>query len=423
MKYYLRLKRKIQNKKAKICVIGLGYVGSEIIKKFDKEGFKTIGIDVDIKNIKKKQNFIKRIKLTNNYKFIEESDVIIIALPTPLTKNLNPDLSILRDSLLSMEGYLKKGQLISLESSSYPGTTDETIGQLLRSKKFKISQNFFLVYSPERISPEIKIKKKGIKYNLHNTPNICAGYSSVCLNLGKELYKFITNKVVISSSIKSAESAKMVENVFRSVNIALVNELKMFFDKIKIDINEVLDLAGTKPFGFTKFSPGPGYGGHCIPLDPFYLYWLAKKNNFELKFVKTAGLINRKITDWITKKIFKFINKNKIKLVGKKVLILGVAYKKNIDDIRESPALVIAKKLKKKGINFDYSDPHVKSIVFQNKKKYSQKLNLKLLKKHEIVIIVTDHAKFNYNLISKESKYLFDCRSVIKNREKNYYKV
>ena len=171
---------------------------------------------------------------------------------------------------------------------------------------------------------------------MHNTPKICAGYSSECLNLGKELYKFITNKVVISSSIKSAESAKMVENVFRSVNIALVNELKMFFDKIKIDINEVLDLAGTKPFGFTKFSPGPGYGGHCIPLDPFYLYWLAKKNNFELKFVKTAGLINRKITDWITKKIFKFINKNKIKLVKKKVLILGVAYKKNIDDIRES---------------------------------------------------------------------------------------
>ena len=369
MKYYLRLKQKIQTKKAKICVIGLGYVGSEIIKKFDKEGFKTIGIDINIKNIKKKQNFIKRIKLTNNYKFISDSDVIIIALPTPLAKNLNPDLSILRGSLLNMRDYLKKGQLISLESSSYPGTTDETIGQLLRSKKFLISQNFFLVYSPERISPEIKIKNKGIKYNLHNTPKICAGYSSNCLNLGKELYKFITNKVVTSSNIKSAETAKMVENVFRSVNIALVNELKMFFDKIKIDINEVLDLAGTKPFGFTKFSPGPGYGGHCIPIDPFYLYWLAKKNNFELKFVKTAGLINRKITDWITKKIVKFIGKNKIKLVGKKVLILGVAYKKNIDDIRESPALVIAKKLKKKGINFDYSDPHVKSIVFQNKKK------------------------------------------------------
>lgn len=423
MKYYLRLKKKLQTKKAKICVIGLGYVGSEIIKKFDREGLKTIGIDVDIKNIKKKQHFKTRIKLTNNYKFIRESDVIIIALPTPLTKNLNPDLSILEGSLSSMRNYLKKGQLISLESSSYPGTTEETIGQLLKLKRFKIGQDFFLVYSPERISPEIKIKKKEIKYNLHNTPKICAGHSGECLNLGKELYKYITKKVILSSSIKSAETAKMVENVFRSVNIALVNELKMFLDKIKIDINEVLDLAGTKPFGFTKFSPGPGYGGHCIPLDPFYLYWLARKKNFELKFIKTAGLINRKITDWIVKKIIKFIYKKKIKLAKNKVLILGVAYKKNIDDTRESPALIIADKLRKKGIDFDYSDPYVKKINFQNKKKFSQKINSKILRKYEIVIIVTDHTKFNYNLIAKEAKYLFDCRNAVKNRKKNYYKV
>ena len=423
MKYYLKLKKKIQTKKAKICVIGLGYVGNEIIKKFDSEGFKTIGIDLNVENVKKKQNFKTRIKITNDYKFISDSDVIIIALPTPLTKNLNPDLSILKTSLSSMRNYLKKGQLISLESSSYPGTTEETIGQLLKLKKFKIAQDFFLVYSPERISPEIKIKQKEIKYNLHNTPKLCAGYSSKCLNLGKELYKFITKKVILSSSIKSAETAKMVENVFRSVNIALVNELKMFLDKIQIDINEVLDLAGTKPFGFTKFSPGPGYGGHCIPLDPFYLYWLAKKKNFELKFIKTAGLINRKITDWIVKKIIKFIDKKKIKLKGNKVLILGVAYKANIDDIRESPALIIAEKLKKKGFDFDFSDPYVKNIIFQNKKKSSQKINSKILKKYEIVIIVTDHAKFNYNLIAKEAKYLFDCRNVVKNRKKNYYKV
>ena len=326
----------------------MGYVGSEIIKKFNKEGFNTAGIDINIKKIKKKHNFVKRIKLTNNYKIIGDADVIIIALPTPLTKNLNPDLSILRKSLDTMKHHLKKGQLISLESSSYPGTTEETIEHLLKLKKFKISKNFFLVYSPERISPEIKTEKKGLKYNLHNTPKICAGYSNECLNLGKDLYKFITKKVVKSSSIKSAEAAKMVENVFRSVNIALVNELKMFLHKIKIDINDVLDLAGTKPFGFTKFSPGPGYGGHCIPLDPFYLYWLAKKNNFELKFIKTAGLINRQITDWITKKIIKFIKTKKIKLKNNKVLILGVAYKKNIDDTRESPALIIGNKLKKK---------------------------------------------------------------------------
>ena len=248
--------------------------------------------------------------LTENYKNIKMADVIIIALPTPLTKNLNPDLSFLRKSLKLMSPYLKKGQLISLESSTYPGTTEEIIGNFLKKKKFNLSRDFFLVYSPERISPELKIKKnKKIKYNLNNTPKICAGYSNKCLKLGKEIYNFVTTEVVLAPNLKTAETSKMVENVFRSINIALVNELKMFLNKINIDINEVLNLAGTKPFGFTKFNPGPGYGGHCIPLDPFYLYWLAKKNKFDLKFVKTAGLINRKITSWISKKIINFIAK------------------------------------------------------------------------------------------------------------------
>ena len=191
----------------------------------------------------------------------------------------------------------------------------------------------------------------------------------------------------------------MVENIFRSVNIALVNELKMFLNKINIDIDEVLDLAGTKPFGYTSFSPGPGFGGHCIPIDPFYLYWLAKKKNFDLKFIKTAGEINQKI------------------------LILGVAYKKNIDDIRESPGLIIADKLKKSGIDFDYSDPHVKKINFEGKIKTSKNLNKSLFKRYPIVILVTDHKMFNYGLISKEASYIFDSRNIIKNRKKNYFKI
>ena len=184
-----------------------------------------------------------------------------------------------------------------------------------------------------------------------------------------------------------------------------------------------MDLAGTKPFGFTKFSPGPGYGGHCIPLDPFYLYWLAKKNNFDLKFIKTSGIINREITDWITNKVVKFIKKNKIKLFNNKILILGVAYKKNINDIRESPALKIAEKLRKKGYGFEYSDPYVSKILFKNRVKKSKKINARLLKKHKIVLIVTDHSKFNYKLISQKAKYIFDSRNVIKNRTKNYFKI
>ncbi len=423
MNYQKKLKDKIKTKKAVICVIGLGYVGSELLKKFDLEGFKTIGIDINIKKVKK-QFKKKSLLLTDNYKNINNADVVILALPTPLKKNLEPDLSCIESCMKSMEKYLKKGQLISLESSSYPGTTEKLIANKLLKKSFILSKNFFLVYSPERISPELKVKSsKKVKYSLFNTPKICAGYSNKCLELGNLLYKNITTSVVQSKNIKSAETSKMVENIFRSVNIALVNELKMFLNKINIDIDEVLDLAGTKPFGYTSFSPGPGFGGHCIPIDPYYLYWLAKQKNFDLKFIKTAGEINRKVTSWITNKIISFIKKNKIKLIKNKILILGVAYKKNIDDTRESPGLIIANKLKKSGFDFDYSDPHVKKINFEGIIKKSKNLNKNLFKKYPVVVLVTDHKTFNYNLISKEAKYIFDSRNIINNRKKNYFKV
>jgi len=423
MYYFKKLKKKIINKKAIICVVGLGYVGTKILKKFEQSGYKTIGIDINKDKIKK-ISFSHKTTLTNNYKYIKLADVIIIALPTPLTKNLNPDLSFIKNSIRKMGKHIKKGQLISLESTTYPGTTEEVIGGFLKAKKLNLSKDFFLVYSPERISPEIRIKKaKRIKYDLHNTPKICAGYSKNCRILGKELYRNITTKVIIASNLKVAETAKMIENIFRSVNIALVNELKMFLNKIDIDVHEALNLAGTKPFGFTQFSPGPGYGGHCIPLDPFYLYWLAKKNNFNLKFIKTASTINRRITSWITQKIINFIKKNRIKILNKKILILGVAYKRNIDDTRESPAFKIAEKLKKKGFDFEYSDPHIKKIKFNNKTKKSKKITVKLLKKYKIVLIVTDHHSFNYKFISDNAQYIFDCRNTIKNRIQNYYKV
>ena len=241
--------------------------------------------------------------LTNNYSYVKNADVIIIALPTPLQKNMNPDLSYIKESLQKIKRFLKKGQLISLESTTYPGTTEEIILPVLRKNKFELSKDFFLVYSPERISPELKVKDKTIKYKVHNTPKICAGYSKECKSLALLLYNKITKTTVAASSLKLAEATKMIENVFRSINIGLVNELKMFFNKINIDINEALDLADTKPFGFTKFNPGPGYGGHCIPLDPFYLYWLAKKNKVDLKFIKTSGIINKKPRIGLPKKL------------------------------------------------------------------------------------------------------------------------
>ena len=422
MNYFYNLKKKIQNNKAVICIVGIGYVVSSIIEKLNKKGFKTIGIDKDPKKLKS-QFKTKKMTLTNNYSYVKNADVIIIALPTPLQKNMNPDLSYIKESLQKIKRFLKKGQLISLESTTYPGTTEEIILPVLRKNKFELSKDFFLVYSPERISPELKVKDKTIKYKLHNTPKICAGYSKECKSLALLLYNKITKTTVAASSLKLAEATKMIENVFRSINIGLVNELKMFFNKINIDINEALDLADTKPFGFTKFNPGPGYGGHCIPLDPFYLYWLAKKNKVDLKFIKTSGIINKKTTDWITKKITNFIKKKKIKLHKKKILILGVAYKQNIDDTRESPAFKIASKLRLKGFDFEYSDPYVSKISFNKKIKKSQKLDSKLLNKYPVVFIATDHSKFNYSLITKKAKYIFDSRNVIKNREKNYFKV
>ena len=422
MNYFKILKNKIQNKSAKICIIGLGYVGSEIIKKLSSIGYNIIGLDIDkikFKKIKKKKN----IFLTTNYKYISQADIIIIAVPTPLKKNLSPDISYINNVIRAMRNYLKKGQLISLESTVYPGTTENIFGKFLIKQNFKLSNDFFLVFSPERISPELKVPDKSLKYTLTNTPKICSGYSNNCSLLGEALYKKITTKVVMASDMKIAETSKMIENVFRSINIALVNELKMFLTKIDIDIHEAINLAGTKPFGFTEFAPGPGYGGHCIPLDPFYLYWLAKKNNFDLKFIKLSGLINRKITDWITNKVIDFIRVKKIKLFDKKILILGVAYKKNIDDIRESPALKIMEKLKMRGYNFDYSDPYVRKIVFNKKIKKSIKITKKILKKYPITMIVTDHDKFDYKLISKEAKFIFDTRNKVKNRSKNYFRV
>ncbi len=420
--FFENLKYKLKKKEAVICIIGLGYVGLELLKGFQKKNFKLIGIDSDkkkISNIKKN----KKTQLTTNYKNAKYADIIIIALPTPLTKSLTPDLSFIKSCLKSIKNYLKKGQLISLESTTYPGTSEEIIGKFLSKQKFKLSEDFFLVYSPERISPELKLKDKKIRYYLHNTPKVCSGYSKKCQTLGKLLYKNIVNKVILASSLKVAETTKMIENVFRSINIALVNELKMFLNKVNIDIDEALALAKTKPFGFTRFNPGPGYGGHCIPLDPFYLYWLAKRNNFDLKFIKTSGLVNKKVSSWICDKIFHFVKKNNLKLFQNKILILGVAYKKDIDDTRESPAFEIIKKLKKKNIGFEYSDPYIDSIRLGRVIKKSKKLTRALLNKYQVVLIVTDHSKFNYNLISKEAKFIFDSRNVIKDRTNRYYKI
>lgn len=423
MNFFNNLKKKLEKKTAVVCIVGVGYVGEGLLKEFSQTGYKTIGLDINLKNLHKKK-FSKNVSLTRNYEKIKYSDVIIITLPTPLNNQLKPNLSIIRKSISKMKKYLKKGQLISFESTTYPGSTRDIFVPFL-NKKFDLGKDFFLTYSPERVSPEFKIKNKEIKYGLTNTPKVVSGYSDDCKKIGKILYGKIINKIVLSSKIEIAETSKMIENTFRSVNIALVNELKMFLSKIKIDIHECLDLAATKPFGFTKFVPGPGYGGHCIPIDPFYLYWLAKKKNYELKFIKTSGLVNRKITKWITDKLIRFLKRSDLALKSKRVLILGASYKADIDDVRESPTIKIIKQLKNAGYKADYSDPYVKEIDIDGRVKRSVRLDDKCFKKYPVILIATDHSVFDYEMIARKSKFLFDARNSKSRyfKKENYFKV
>ncbi len=426
--YYKILRDKINKKTATVAIIGLGYVGLPLLVQFYRKGFKCIGLDLNKKKIKsftkkkfnndyfgsilKKKNKhsnseLYQIKFTSEYSTLSKADCIIICLPTPITKTKKPDLSKIYVSLKSMGKYLKKGQLISLESTVAPGTTERVYGKFLIKKKgFDLSSNFFLAYSPERENPVIQ--NLGQRYNFYNTPKVCAGYSRNCTNLATLLYSCAIKKVVKSYSLKSAEMSKMIENVYRSVNIGLVNELKMMSHKMSINIHEILNLAETKPFGFTKFKPGPGIGGHCIPIDPYYLIWEAKKNNFNSEFLKNAVKTNEKVTNWCLRKIKNIFKKNRLVLKKQKILLLGVAYKSNIDDLRESPALKFFEYFKKNLINFDYCDPYINYI--KKIKKKSINLNYKLFNKYSAIVLITDHKIFDKKKILKNSNLIVDTR-------------
>ena len=431
MTYKLEIIKKLKTKKATISVIGLGYVGLPLLERFFYKGYKCIGIDSDLKKIgslnKKYKGVSKKMKqrilFSNEYKNLLHADIIIICLPTPLKVNKSPDLSYIKSALKSLKPFLKKGQALSLESTTYPETTEEIIVPFIKKLQFEISKNFFVIYSPERESP-LLVRNLDSKYILYNTPKICSEYSDNCYKVGYNIYCQIVKKVVRANSIKNAEMAKMVENIYRAVNIGLVNELKMLAHKMKIDIHEVLRLAGTKPFGFTKFTPGPGLGGHCIPIDPFYLNWKAKQYNFDTKFIKLAGKINGEVTEWVLKNMYLILKKHKIDLKTVKILIIGVAYKKNIDDIRESPAIVIMKNLIKKKIKYDYCDPHIPVVQINGVNKKSISLNYNKFKSYNLSIIITDHDAFNKKKLISKCKILLDTRGMIKKPKKdNFYSL
>ena len=419
------LSNKIQTRNAKIGIIGMGYVGIPLGLEFVKAGFTVIGFDKDKKRVddinngkqimkhissKLMSRFIENEKgsATNDFTKIQNTDCLIICVPTPLDEHEQPDMSYVESATNEISKNLSKGQLIILESTTYPGTTREIVMPLLEKSDLKAGDDFFLAYSPEREDPGNK------DFSVAKIPKVMGGYTENCLQITSELYETIVSETVKVSSLETAESTKLMENIFRAVNIAMVNELKLILDRMGVNIWEVIDAAKTKPFGFMPFYPGPGIGGHCIPIDPFYLSWKAKEFNTEAKFIELAGEINRKMTENIAHRIGKALNDDKKSIRESKILLIGLAYKKDIGDVRESPAIKIMNLLKYKGANVDYHDPFVNE--FENMR--SIDLTANNIQKYDSVIVTTDHSKIDYELIGKYASIVVDTRNIMSHIEK-----
>jgi len=421
----IELQQKIESRNACIGIIGLGYVGLPLALTTSEAGYaNVIGFDLDSKKVEQLTNnesYIKHIDLqrilaantrgllaTTDFAKVLDVDVLIICVPTPLNKHHEPDLHFIRDTLASIAPYLHKGMLISLESTTYPGTTEEEIVPLVQQAGFNIGEDFHIVYSPEREDPG------NLQYPTHKIPKICGGITPDCCAMGQIFYGSIVDTVVPVSSTKAAEMTKLLENIHRAVNIGLVNEMKMVADKMGINIHEVIDAAATKPFGFTKYTPGPGLGGHCIPIDPFYLTWKAKEYGINTRFIELSGEINRAMPEWVVGKLMDALNERGKPLKGSKILVLGIAYKKNIDDARESPAVRIMELLRDKGAEVSYSDPHIPSFPKMRDHTFdltSLDLTAEELSKQDACIVATDHSAFNWELISKKSRLVIDCKN------------
>ena len=419
--------RLIKQKKANISIIGLGYVGLPLAVKFSKLGFNVYGYETDLKKISnlnkdiiyvdtiKRTDFIKvkykKFNFGNELESLSNSNIFIICVPTPIKKNKSPDMHFLNGSKNLLQRLNLKNKAIILESTTYPGTTEELFLPIINKKKLKLGKNISLIYSPERIDPGNR------SYTVDNTTKIVSGYTDKCLKLSKLLYKNVT-KVFPVSDIKTAEFTKILENVYRSINIGFVNEMKMISDKLNIDIFEVISAAKTKPFGYVPFYPGPGLGGHCIPVDPYLLSWKAKQLKINTRFIELSGEINNHMPDYVSKKIINLISRNYKSAVKKKILVLGISYKKNSADTRETPSIRIVQNLKKKGFNVFVSDKYCSKSYFNKNKLKNIKLSSKNIKNFDCIVIVTDHDYFNYNLIEKKAKLVVDCRGRLNNISK-----
>lgn len=417
------LRQRIVSGRMTVGIYGLGYVGLPLALRFCEVGVKVIGFDIDrdkINTLKSGGSYIERLEperirnciakgfeVTSDFSRTSLVDALIICVPTPLDTHREPDLSYVIGTVESILPYFRAGQLLSLESTTWPGTTDEELAPRLKAKGFVPGENCALVFSPEREDPG------NPNYGTQDIPKVIGGMTPSCLELGQAVYQHAIRTLVPVSNTRTAEMTKLLENIHRAVNIGLVNEMKIVADKMGIDIHEVIRAAATKPFGFTPYHPGPGLGGHCIPIDPFYLTWKAKEYGINTRFIELAGEINHYMPHWVVQKVADALNDQGKAIKGSRILILGLAYKKNIDDTRESPAVEIMSLLENKGAVIAYADPHVPE--FPHKRDYhfalsSTPLDTDSISSFDCLVIATDHDAFDYNLLKRQARLIVDTR-------------
>lgn len=416
---------KFKTRSAVVGILGLGYVGLPLARRFSEVGFRVLGFDIDatkVEKLNRGQSYIGHIpdsaiqearaqgfEATTDFAHAAKADALIICVPTPLNPYREPDLSYVIGTVETVAPYLRKGQLVSLESTTYPGTTDEELKPRIESRGLKVGEDVFLVFSPEREDPA------NPNFTTRSIPKVCGGVTPACLEVGVALYSQVIDRVVPVSSARAAEMTKLLENIHRAVNIGLVNELKILCDRMGLDIYEIIRAAATKPFGFVPYYPGPGLGGHCIPIDPFYLTWKAREYGFHTRFIELAGEINSNMPQWVVGKITDALNERGKALKGARILVLGLAYKKNVDDTRESPSVEIMDLLHKKGAELAYSDPFVPIFPRLRKTRFdlrSLDLTPENIAQFDCLVIATNHDIFDYALLQRHAQLIVDARGV-----------
>jgi UDP-N-acetyl-D-glucosamine dehydrogenase len=420
-----QLTSKLRDRTAIIGIIGLGYVGLPLTLRYAEAGFRVLGIDIDaakVERLNRGESYMRHIagadiaaarergfEATTDFTRAGEPDALVICVPTPLNAYREPDLSFVLDTADALLPFMRPGQVLSLESTTYPGTTDEELKPRLESRGFVVGKETFLVFSPEREDPG------NPDFHTRTIPKVCGGVTPACLEAGVALYSPAIDRVVPVSSTRAAELTKLLENIHRAVNIGLVNEMKVIADRMNIDIHEVIRAAATKPFGFTPYYPGPGLGGHCIPIDPFYLTWKAREFGLHTRFIELAGEINSDMPHWVIGKVTDALNRRGKSVMGSRVLVLGIAYKKDVEDMRESPSVELMEILREKGAVVDYADPHVPVFPRMREHRFDLKsveLDARTLASYDLVLLATAHSAFDYELIRQYAPLIVDTRGV-----------